>query len=309
MQLGRSLGVMLLVMSMFGCEGYSVNCAGTSSSISVIQRNGRTTVIKNGVVVQTPEKPPGKQSKIEKNFPAMPLVVSRLGGFITEIKVGTAGSGIAVSMTGPSEIVEVTNLDEIDGKLHIYGPSSKFNSRNITVVTGGKIVQTNNFDSDSWPDSSTIVVDGVMIRGSEPARLTIQVPLGTSIEATGQLGDISIGDTHGQLIIDNEGSGNARIGKVTSAEIKISGSGDIVVAEVGEGTLVVNLSGSGDVTIATGEVQAANITSSGSGDVTFGGKVGVGNYSSSGSGDISIASTSKISLQSSSGSGDIYPNR
>jgi len=83
------------------------------------------------------------------------------------------------------------------------------------------------------------------------------------------------------------------------AELRISGSMDIIVGDVG-GEASVGISGSGDVRLE--QAGALDVRISGSGDVTAGDVAGALSTSQSGSGDIEAGSSAEVEVRA-SGSG------
>jgi hypothetical protein len=117
-------------------------------------------------------------------------------------------------------------------------------------------------------------------------------------------GDWNIANVRGHMEISQAGSGDTHAGSAGSAELLISGSGDISTKDIHGGLSAVSagsgdiqaasisgpfnarIAGSGDVRAAAGEASLMKVSIAGSGDVDFGGVAASLDASVVGSGDV-----------------------
>lgn len=143
-------------------------------------------------------------------------------------------------------------------------------------------------------DISALMVDGTLVLQQvgrhwsfmrlwrDPVRLELVVPVGTPLTINDLSGDIWIGDTQASLALDMR-AGDARIGRVTDATVRLMGRGDISLAET-SGALNITVVGSGDV--SAGGASRADLRIEGSGDIKLGAIQGPFKAVVMGSGDI-----------------------
>lgn len=198
---------------------------------------------------------------------------------------------------------------EIDG---VYGSVTVVvdpAARDVTIGAGG---------SAKWLPSVAVSKSGDTVRLEQKDRprnmndrnrdeqitVNVVVPPGTALLIDDQVGDSRIGDLNGPLTFKNMQSGKVRAGSVTTAQVGITGSADVVVGDVA-GPAKVAISGSGDVEL--GKVAGGvDVAVSGSGDIKVGAVDGAVAVSISGSGDVEIgpgrADPLRVDI---SGSGDV----
>jgi hypothetical protein len=97
-------------------------------------------------------------------------------------------------------------------------------------------------------------------------QLQITVPRGAEVRIEDMIGNATIGDLNGPLRLEATAT-QARIGKVTSAQIEMNGSGRVDIAQV-TNELKLEIAGSGKVT--AGSVGALKADLAGSGDAVIG---------------------------------------
>ncbi|MCI5043612.1 MAG: DUF2807 domain-containing protein [Aquisalinus sp.] len=149
----------------------------------------------------------------------------------------------------------------------------------------------------------------------------ITVPEGTDISIDGVAAHLTAGNLNSNMTISSTVYVEGAIGNLSSADIRITGSGDLIFASVAEG-LTARIAGSGslsfndvqsaDLGIAgSGDIEIKEIADSltanirGSGDIVTGDIRGVSSFQIAGSGDIKtgrIAGGTDVSIR---GSGDI----
>ncbi len=188
-------------------------------------------------------------------------------------------------------------------------------SENITITTGkaASVVATG---PQERLDNLDIRVDGSTLRidhkknsnwnwgSGDQVQITITMPALTGLHASGS-GDILADSGSGPAFEGSlSGSGNLKIGRITSPQVTLrtSGSGDIMAA--GQCTNAkVSISGSGDMMLAGLACTNVDIAISGSGDVAAH-ATGDANIRISGSGDVKITGGARCTSRT-SGSGDV----
>ena len=167
----------------------------------------------------------------------------------------------------------------------------------IEVVRQGPITLRMEGDDSELERIVTEMLDGVLVVRQEgrnwgfmrlwrdPVLLDISVPEGTAIAIADMKGDTWVGDTNARFSLDLRG-GDARVGRVSEATVRLTGKGDITLAETA-GHLDATVVGSGD--IAAAGAQSAQLRIEGSGDIKIGAVNGPFNAVIMGSGDITAA--------------------
>jgi len=197
-----------------------------------------------------------------KSFDVRKVLVTDVVG---ELKVTVGGSGpVTVRVSGDSERVKTVQLKESGGRLTID------QERSHSVWNWHKW-----FDFDEVKDK-----EGITVR--------VEVPKGTELTVDDFVGDADIGDLEGPLKF-SAAAVDAKIGKVTTAELELAGAGDIEIAEV-SGTFTLEIAGSGDVRV--GSTGGAKVEIAGSGEANIGAVAGGVRVAIAGSGDVTVASVS-----------------
>jgi hypothetical protein len=217
-----------------------------------------------------------------------------------KVDVCTA-SDIEYTITGPADQVEAIRANVQSGTLVIEGSGSGSSSGGVTIL-GGDIVVGNVFGR-----GNVTVVTGSG-GGESAVRITIKVPQGTPVNINRVLGNVVIGDTNGPFTASTQGSSNVRVGRVTSAQLSVQGSGDIRIKEV-NGAVMARVQGSGDIEIERGTMPSLTATVQGSGDINVGGTATTARLKVMGSGDIRVAHVQQRPMESVMGSGDIRVRR
>ena len=114
-------------------------------------------------------------------------------------------------------------------------------------------------------------------------------------------GNLHIGDINGPLDLNVRGSADVTTGNAKSVDARISGSGDLEMDDIEDGTF--SVSGSGDIEI--GNAASLDVRVSGSGDVSFDDVSGYAKFRSSGSGDVEGGEVFGGLDYDASGSGDL----
>lgn len=200
----------------------------------------------------------------------------------------------------PRSILNGLNISNHGDQLRIEGKNSGRGRGNISIRTNGSSINISN---------GSIIIDGVNISGDgcEDIRLhklSISVPVGTSVDVADISGDVSIGDTYGILQACAEGSNSITVGRVKSAALVVSGTGSIQAEEV-TGSLMTEVSGMGHIIVKGGKVTSLNVSVSGTGQVQIGGQSETAMLSVSGMGNIYVARVETRPMKSVSGMGHI----
>lgn len=196
----------------------------------------------------------------------------------------------------------------------------------IEIVRGGEISVTLEGDAEDLTlveiamDGSALRIDGEALQDKYDDRwwrrrnwgrddlwdefplLTVRLPRGAALEFIDSRGEAAVrGDLDGPLRYDSHGL-DLEIGNVSTADIAVSGSGDVVLGDVAE-ELYVRVAGSGDV--QTGRARSAEVSVAGSGDVEIGDIAAGLEAAVAGSGDIEAGDVSGPVEARISGSGGI----
>ena len=131
----------------------------------------------------------------------------------------------------------------------------------------------------------------------------VTVPAGTALTLSDQVGEATVGDLDGPLTVRALHAGEVTAGRVSVANLNITGSGDVTLAGT-SGDAVVNILGAGDVRIdRVGGALTARIV--GSGDIQTGPVARGVEALISGTGDIEVARLDGPASATISGTGDI----
>lgn len=126
--------------------------------------------------------------------------------------------------------------------------------------------------------------------------------------ASGGCGDWTVANTEGMLRLSSAGSGKVRAGSAGQAVLRLAGSADMTVGEVG-GQLGVDLAGSGDVHVRSA-AGAVDVKIAGSGDVEIAwGRAGAVSVLIAGSGDLEFGGAAESLKARVLGSGDVHVDR
>ncbi|OYQ32608.1 hypothetical protein CHU95_17670 [Niveispirillum lacus] len=190
-----------------------------------------------------------------QDFTAKEVTVSGVVGRLT-VKVDSSASRVTASVTGPERWVSLVTV-RLDGNDLII--NQRESARNWRTS-----------DEDDWID------------------VQITVPVGTKLEIDEFTGEGTVGDLRGAFSIDGMNSGRLSVGHVSTANVGIDGSGDVVLGDI-DRDLSLEINGSGS--ISTGRTAGNTALGiNGSGEITLGQANGPINAEINGSGDIRIKS-------------------
>jgi hypothetical protein len=248
-------------------------------------------------------------SRTEK-FPVTEVILSEM---LANVRVVTkAVSAVSVTIEGDEETKQAAKLEVSGQSLKISAPLPFYDGERLAGFgSGSSFVSGSIFMSGSMSGMSIIngqVVNGRPVDMKRIIHVIVEVPLGTTVKVGKLIGQATIGDIEGDLVINANGSTTVKAGKVKNLSISISGSADVDITSV-NGTVEAQVSGSGDVRILGGEAKAFNATVSGSGDITFNGVAETANMGASGSGDIYLAECLSTPNKRESGNGEVRVGR
>ncbi len=210
-----------------------------------------------------------------------------LEGFAGELDIQPAdGPSVRIRFEGTEKQRADLRLElGKDGTLHIRGPSGAGGS--TTVVQGNVTV----FSLGGGDASVVIGGNGSARPDVEPREpspeLRIRAPRGTALDLADVAGEVTIGDLDAPLVLALL-SGDARIGRVSRAELRIPGSGSISADRV-DGRLLAGITGSGEIDVEAGTVDLLDVRINGAGDVRFGGTARRAAVTIRGAGSVTIA--------------------
>lgn len=277
-----------LLLAVYATSGLTISPFGFGSSSGPL----------GGMVATQPEA--GPVSNVDQVFRAKSI---RLDNLVAEVDLVVA----------PAEAVRVTAKGEPDAlkrlQLRLVGDELQ-------------VVQTR-AKGQEWQVLGWTVF-GIQTNEEEVSdlKLTITAPAGTPYEIDDMVGKINAGDLDAPVSIGTT-SASGKIGRVKSADIQISGSGDLELAAVADGlklaiagagslkaaevngAVEVAIAGSGSVEVAAGTASSFNVDIAGSGDVAFKGHVVNPSVSIAGSGEVVLNTYSGGLEQSIMGSGNV----
>ncbi len=192
------------------------------------------------------------------------------------------GGPMSVEAWGAKDRLNAMNVSVHDGRLEIEG--SDYNE-NVSV-----------WDWRHWFDFSHVTESG-----SRNLTVHVTVPRGADVDIESLVGDATVGDTQGVLRLEAAAT-KAKIGRVSSANIDIGGSGRVDIAAV-TGTLKLDVGGSGKIN--TGPIGNLRADLAGSGDANFGPINGGLDLDIAGAADVSAARVNGPVKVSIAGSGSV----
>lgn len=190
---------------------------------------------------------------LAERFDARQFTVDGLIGDVA-VTVDPLARGITVDVTGPADRVA-----------------------RVTVRQVGEAVRVE--QERERNKSMTINRDNLVT-------VAVTLPPRTPVSLSGVIGSATLGDLDGPLAVNGDAALELTAGRVTHADISVSGAGDITLGAVTE-DLSLSISGAGDVTVGPVEGSTA-ITISGIGDATVERVNGPVRVSTSGVGEVEI---------------------
>jgi len=269
------------------------------------------SVFNNGPGYICFDVPPGSDcasGKVEtigpRSFVAQSLRLSRLSDVAVIIEPHPSNM-IEVTVEGPAGLAKSIKCNELPYDcLHVYGRDGGSSGGNVSIsnVTVGSCgrrsrpsrvdigggVRIHGLDMESMFGSGrggqTIVQSG---SGDSLLKIDIKVPEKTPIDIRRVNGQVVIGDTHGNLRVDIGGVGEITAGIINTADLEVSGSGEIHIARVSQ-RLEAQVSGTGEVEVESGQVDNLRARVNGTGSLRFGGSAVDARLRVSGVGSINV---------------------
>ena len=191
------------------------------------------------------------------------------GPVVTETRIHTNFSGIDLRISGDVYYTQAPEFSvEVSGQQNVLNVLETYTSNNRLVIK---------YEND------------VRVRSHERVRIVISAPLVNTLRVSGS-GNIH---TNGMM---NPGY----------MDMDVSGSGDILIAELYTGPIDANISGSGSITVNTGLATKEELKISGSGDIDLRNVVAKeASTVTSGSGSIQVNLSERLNSII-SGSGSVY---
>lgn len=206
---------------------------------------------------------------------------------------------IVVTITGPKSAAEAITMEQDGDEVSIKGAGGGDGGGNV-VISGGSVVIGGSVSFGS------IRTNHISISTSdEPqTKVSVRVPEGASVNVSGVSGATNIGDTRGQLVLNQQGQSKARVGKVRAAQLFASGQSEIRVAEVQE-NLTANVSGQSEINVRGGKVGNLVATTSGQSEFTYEGAAVDATLTASGQSEIEVEHVINKPVRSRSGQAEI----
>jgi len=267
-------------------------------------KSGHVSNMGNGYInIGAPPLGKGKNEEVKtfgpKEYEADKLLIAKVVGNVTimphDKKV------ISVEIKGPKSLVELIDVDQGGGLLDISGSeksvtfsSSSSQSRSFgNVVIGGITMSQCSF------------VGSADFSQTEIPELTIKVPKFSPINIFNIFGRTKIGDIEGPLVVELQGVDDVVAGKVTDADLKLQGAGNIKVNEV-NGQTKMQIQGTGNINIKDGQADWLEIHVQGVGNARFNGTAENARLYVQGVGDIYVREVKNRPRKSVEGLGTIH---
>lgn len=277
-----------LLLAVYATSGLTISPFGFGSSSGPL----------GGMVATRPET--GTGSSIDQVFRARRV---RLDDLVAEVELVVApGEAVRVLASGKPEAIKKLQIRQVGDELQVV--QSRANGQQWQVL--------------GW------TVFGIQANEEEASdlKLTITAPAGTPYEIEDLVGKVNAGDLDAPLSLGAT-SASGKIGRVKSADVEISGSGDLEMAAVADGlklaiagagslkaaevngAVEVAIAGSGSVEVAAGTASSFNVDIAGTGNVAFKGHVVNPSVSIAGSGEVVLNTYSGELEQSIMGNGNV----
>ena len=187
-----------------------------------------------------------------------------LAGFGDRLRVEAGGADqIEVVLKGERKALDAVRVDRDGDALRVEAGGGDVNS--VTRVGSMTVVTTNGGTS-----SVSIGSGNDTTEGTPPVEVEAKVPKGTDLEVLGFTGKAEIDAVDGSLRLDCVGC-TAKAGGAATANLGVTGDGDVSLATVGDG-LAVQVTGAGKVEVPKGEVADLRVAIQGDGEVAFMGR-------------------------------------
>ena len=266
----------------------------------------------------TPQDAPVKR-KLEKTFAATSLELNGIRARSVSVRP-VHGSDIRCSAQGTTKELEAFTFDvNRQGCQVVSGGSSGSSISGSTgdINVDGDIITIgdNVFSGGSVRIGGfqfgrrgiQINSDSISI-GNSGIDLVVEVPVSTPVSVVRARCDVSVGAIEGPLTARIQSSYDVSASSVTTLDVEIQGSGDVLASSV-RGDVRVVIQGSGDVEVAGGSIRHLDVSVHGSGDVQIDATAAYAHLSVHGSGDIKVQRVTGRVDESKHGSGSIKVRR
>lgn len=195
-----------------------------------------------------------------------------------------SNNNIEVTITGPENLIKGIKVFENGGCLYIEDENQGKGKDSFISKFG-------NFFSSGNINTTIISGSGIVINqrgnGGSETKISVKVPVGTPVSVSEIIGMTTIGDTEASINV-HVISGDVNAGRVSDANLKIQGGGDISI-EYLSGFLNAQVMGSGDILVKAGKVSMLSASVMGSGDIDINHVVNRPVQNVMGTGDINIS--------------------
>ncbi len=191
----------------------------------------------------------------------------KIAGVDAEVEVAV-GPRFTVAVEGDPKAVENLSI-ESDDKVVLISPKSRPSGFALSILKVG------------------ISIGRISIGKKAAAKIIVIVPRRTPVTVTDVNGDVSIGDTEGQVTVASSGVNDVTIGKVRDASLTAESVGSIYVKKV-DGLLTVTTNGVGKVRIDDGDVSKITASATSVGGIAFNGVAQNAELRASGVGGIDV---------------------
>lgn len=311
------------LLALSGCGVVVTGSIQSSPGKSIISLNGRTveilgdvtsnTTINNRVLVKTAThtiRLDGRALRIDGQAVALP----KFGKLVIDcrqaaVKLTADGAEVPfaqnVAAEKPLEAARTDNFDAAQVKeIVVRGLTEKMSVK--VVAPGAQIAVERRGLEEDLPEIACELKDATLhIRGGDgfqPA-LTLSAPPGIKLTIKECFGG-EIGDLQAPLDLHASGVGNYTVGKITDANLTVSGVSKIDVAGV-NGDADLSLSGSGSIAIKAGAIGKLAVAISGVGSVDCRAKAQAASFSLSGAGSVTVAKPARVDKLSKTGVGSV----
>jgi len=208
---------------------------------------------------------------------------------------------ISVEIKGPKLLVERIDIDQGGSLLDISGSEKNVSISNSSFQSN----VSSNFVIGGITMSQCSFVNSADFSQREIPELTVKVPKFSPVAVFNIFGKTEIGDTEGPLVVELQGVDDVVAGKVTDADLKLQGAGNIKVNEV-NGQTKMQIQGTGNINVKDGQADWLEIHVQGVGNARFNGTAENARLYVQGVGDIYVREVKSRPRKSVEGVGTIH---
>lgn len=208
---------------------------------------------------------------------------------------------ITLQIEGPESLVNDINISNSETTAIVRGKSS--NQGGVTIIGSGVQIGGISVASVNIGNNISIVGGNINVGGPELSIL-VKLPRQTNVELSDVNGEVSLGNTEGNLDVSIGGTCKVVAGRIKKLTGRISGSGKIH-ADYVQGNVKCRIGGSGKVDISGGNIDELEVSISGSGKAEINATAQNADLDVSGSGQIYVQHVVNKPRQHMSGVGRI----